>query len=754
MSDSIKDEIDDVVVIEKEEVENASIDSIEVEKPVEKPTEKLVEKPVEKLTDKAATNNGSSLLRLEAVVMPLLFTAMSFFVRMYKIGAANRVMWDEAHFGKFGSYYLRHEFYHDVHPPLGKMLVGLSGYIAGYNGSWDFPSGQEYPDYVDYVKMRMFNATFSALCVPVAYFTAKAIGFSLHNVWLFTIMVLFENSYATLGRFILLDSMLLFFTVASFGAFVMFYNQRNNPFGRKWWKWMLITGLNLGCVISVKMVGLFMISVVGIYTVAELWNFLADKKMSWKTYLGHWLARILCLIIVPLAVFMFCFKIHFDLLTNSGSADAMMPSLFQAGLNGSKISVGPRDVAIGSSIVTLKAQTLGGAILHSHQNLYPSGSGQQQVTGYGYGDENNDWIFQKAREEQPWLDGQDTEFVKDGQTVRLVHKLTGRNLHSHAIPAPVTNIYKEVACYGTLEQGDVFDDWIVEIVSQMGSEDKTLLHPLTSTFRLKHAQLGCYLGQTGQFLPEWGFKQIEIACMSNVKLSDKRIIWNIESHINEGLPPVSEDFKYPQDSFLRNFIYLNLAMMSTNNALVPDSEKLDRISSSWWEWPILYRGLRLGGWADDNVKYYLLATPLTTWLSTAAVLIFMALVIVLAIKWQRQLDNFQDNASVSLFTIAGIYPMLGWGLHYTPFIIMGRVTYLHHYLPALYFALIVLTYFVETITSKCKNSLLRYSISYGLSIATIACFAYFSPVSFGMEGPSTDYQYLNQLPTWNIHEDF
>ena len=44
------------------------------------------------------------------------------------------------------------------------MLVGLSGYLAGYNGSWDFPSGENYPDYIDYTKMRLFNATFSALC--------------------------------------------------------------------------------------------------------------------------------------------------------------------------------------------------------------------------------------------------------------------------------------------------------------------------------------------------------------------------------------------------------------------------------------------------------------------------------------------------------------------------------------------------------------------------------------------------------------
>ena len=184
-----------------------------------------------------------------------------------------------ASFGKFGSHYLKREFYFDVHPPLGKMLVGLSGYIAGYNGSFEFKSGEKYPEEVNYTFMRLFNSAFGAMCIPVAYYTARELNLRRATVWLITIMVLFENSYATISRFILLDSMLLFFTFTTTLCWARFHRLRDQSFSPEWFAWLFLSGISIGCVCSVKWVGLFCTALVGAYTAEDLWNKFGDLKM-------------------------------------------------------------------------------------------------------------------------------------------------------------------------------------------------------------------------------------------------------------------------------------------------------------------------------------------------------------------------------------------------------------------------------------------------------------------------------------------
>ncbi|PMD56440.1 glycosyltransferase family 39 protein [Hyaloscypha bicolor E] len=682
----------------------------------------------------------------EFLIAPLIFTIFAFFTRMYKIGLSPIVTWDEAHFGKFGSHYLKREFYFDVHPPLGKMLVGLSGYLAGYNGSFEFKSGEKYPEELNYTFMRAFNAFFGAVTIPLAYYTARELNLKRPAVWFVTLMVLCENSYTTISRFILLDSMLLCFTFTTVLCWARFHRLQKQSFSPEWFAWLALTGVSIGCVCSVKWVGAFCTAMVGLYTIEDLWNKFGDTKMPPLTLAAHLGSRVAGLIVIPLIVYMLSFALHFAILENSGPGDAQMSSLFQANLRGTEVGKdSPLEIAYGSR-ATIKNMGYGGGLLHSHVQTYPEGSTQQQITCYHHKDANNEWWFYPNRQQPEHDPEAPPKFVADGDVLRLIHSQTGRNLHSHEVAAPVTKADREVSCYGNTTVGDEKDHWTMEVVKDVASSDRSKIRTLTTAFRLRHNVLGCYLRAGNVNLPQWGFKQIEVTCDKNNNPKDVYTHWNVEAHWNEKLPAADAGaYKSP---FFQDFIHLNVAMMTSNNALVPDPDKQDDLASQFWQWPILHVGLRMCGWDDSIVKYFLLGNPLVYWLSTASLGIVAVMVAWYLVRWQRGYDDLKQ-ADIDQIHYSALYPVLGWFLHYLPFVAMARVTYVHHYYPALYFAILNLGFVTNWILSNQIKSA-QYAIYGVLYATTIGLYILFIPISWGMVGPNRQYSYLKWFDNWRV----
>lgn len=682
-----------------------------------------------------------------------IYTLLSCWTRFYQIGKNNHVVWDEAHFGKFGSYYLRREFYFDVHPPLGKMIVGLVGLLSGYNGSFEFKSGDAYPEDVPYVAMRVMLATFGVLMVPLAWYTSRELGFSRRAAHLTTIMVLCDVAWLCISRFILLDSMLLFFTCTTVFCLTKFHSERHDPFEPDWWIWLTLTGISIGCVTSIKWVGFFVTALVGVYTLEDLWEKFGDLKMRKRDYIKHWIARGALLIVLPFIVYMISFKIHFLILNHSGTGDSQMSSLFQANLEGNDFSKNPLEVAFGSK-VTFKNMGYGGGLLHSHTQTYPVGSQQQQVTCYHYKDDNNHWRVEKPWTSAPVDDEGDIEFLKHNDVVRLVHTPTGRNLHSHTVAAPVTKLNNEVSCYGNTTTGDAGDHWIVEIVDDMvlgKRQNVPHVRSLTTKLRFKHQQLGCYLVAPNTVLPPWGFKQIEVSCDKENNPNDPHTHWNVESHWN-GRLPVGET-KFYKSPFFRDFWHLNVAMMTSNNALVPDADKEDILASSPTDWPWLHLGLRMCGWGDNQTKYYLIGNPAVWWSGTASLGICVLVICVYLIRNQRGYRDWgvgEWDHFLYVCKIAG----LGWVFQYVPFLIMGRVTYIHHYLPTLYFAVLMVGHLFDHLVFKSRRFSERtkwiiFAIASGI---VIGVFWWFRGVAFGIDGPIKEHWGLLWRKTWNIYE--
>ncbi|KAI1788358.1 glycosyltransferase family 39 protein [Ganoderma leucocontextum] len=687
-------------------------------------------------------------------IPPIVYTLLSCWTRFHNIGKSNVVVWDEAHFGKFGSHYIKREFYFDVHPPLGKIIVGFAGLLAGYDGSFGFESGAVYPENVPYVAMRVILATFGVALVPLGWYTAVELGMSWMACHLVALMVLCDVALLCISRFILLDSMLLFFTFTTVFCLTKFHNQQYRSFSFDWWLWLVMTGYSIGCVCSVKWVGFFVTSLVGAYTIEDLWEKVGDLKMSVRDQARHWAARVGCLIVLPMLVYMASFKLHFMILNHSGTGDAQMSSLFQANLVGNKFNENPLDIAYGSK-VTLKNMGWGGGLLHSHVQTYPVGSEQQQVTCYHYKDDNNEWVLLPRWDEAHYDPEGPIRFLKDGDAIRLQHVSTTRNLHSHPIPAPVTKLNNEVACYGNATIGDYQDYWVAEVVDDIhrGSKDKyEQIHSLTTRLRFRHQASGCYLRAANAVLPQWGFKQIEVSCDKENNPGDIHTYWNVESHWNERLP--AGDMKLYRSPFLRDFWHLNVAMATSNNALVPDPDKQDILASNPTDWPLLRVGLRMCGWGDQQLKYYLVGTPVIWWGGTISLVVGALVAGVYVMRQQRKYVDMEPR-EWEHFLYVGKVAMVGWGLHYLPFMIMGRVTYIHHYLPTLYFSVLMLAHLLDHFVFSSRRLAVRTKqIVFGVCVFIIVgTFWWFKGVAWGIEGPISEHWGLKWRSNWNIYNE-
>ncbi|KAL8589782.1 hypothetical protein ACOMHN_020785 [Nucella lapillus] len=673
------------------------------------------------------------------------------YMRLYNIDIPDHVCWDETHFGKMGSWYINRTFFFDVHPPLGKMLIGLSGYLTGYDGSFPFSKpGDEYGDTI-YVGMRVFCALLGSALVPMAF----------HIVWLLTqsllasvfaaSLLLFDTGINTLSRYILLDPPLLFFIMAATCCKLQFLSYTDRPFSVKWWVWMAATGVFLSGAIGVKFVGLFVILLVGFWTIADLNRLLSDIALPFSQVVKHLLARAVCLIALPACCYIVFFYIHFKVLNHSGSGDGFFSSAFQSQLIGNKlynVSM-PQNIAFGSHI-TLKQRRTGGAYLHSHPHLYPEDLGprQQQVTTYSHKDENNVWKIKPA--DQDAGTDQPAVLVKNGDLIRLEHVITRRNLHSHKEPAPLSRRHYQVSGYGVNGTGDANDVWLVEVAN---APQGAPIQTVRSQIRLVHYYVRCALFSHDKKLPKWGWEQLEATCTTNTR--DHRSHWSVEEVRDDRLPNVSFELYSP--SFVEKLMESHAVMMQGNSGLKPkDWEE----TSQPWQWPINYRGQVFSG---KEHRVYLLGNPVLFWGCLALKLVFLLCYTAHRVRRKRHCrgNSALMDYSDKTFSVAW-WLLLGWGLHYLPFWGMSRVLYFHHYFPAFLFSAmfsgVMLDYLVKQVCVSVPEGLSLSAFFWCLGLilgGVLYSFYLFYPLTYGMQGNSLSaeggvMQDLRWLESWDF----
>lgn len=110
-------------------------------------------------------------------------------------------------------------------------------------------------------------------------------------------------------------------------------------------------------------------------------------------------------------------------------------------------------------------------------------------------------------------------------------------------------------------------------------------------------------------------------------------------------------------------------------------------SSRWWTWPLELRPVLLYYQESADGRISLMTTlgnPILWWLSTLAVISAVVLLVHTFVRnWRTALDH-------------PLVPLLiGYFSAWLPWALVHRIVFQYHYLPAYFFALLILTYFLE-----------------------------------------------------------
>ena len=347
-----------------------------------------------------------------------------------------------------------------------------------------------------------------------------------------------------------------------------------------------------------------------------------------------------------------------------------------------------------------------------------------------------------------------SSILHHGDVIRLRHLRTGKNLHSHQIPAPISKDMYEVSAYGNESIGDDKDHWKIVIDSDnlAGTARKSKIEILTTRIKLRHVALGCYLTWTKNKLPDWGFGQNEVVCSKNEDRYPS-VYWNVEQHVNDVLQSEKMDSRsLSGDSlFLRrwkDFIDLNILMWNANQELVPKEGKNDVLTSNPSDWIILSKGIRMVNWNIDTVKFYLLGNPVLWYLValSSATYLFDLTCFILKCAVDPCDEHSNERHKEKIYLMKGGILFIGYMLHYAPFFFQSRVLYLHHYFPALWMNILIAGVVAERKLSGGSKD----KIMYFLLLIVIGTFLYFSPFSYGFVGSSESMKDRIWRTGWNI----
>jgi len=709
-------------------------------------------------------------ITVDSIALVLLL--IGFFTRMARLANPRNVVFDEMHYGKYAALYLKNTFFFDANPPLGKMMIALAGYLAGFDGKFSFDKiGMEYAATVPVWGLRMIPAFCGSLLTPTVYLILSELGLSYWAGALAGFMVLFDTAILAQSRFILMESIMMFFGLAGLLCVLKFRKLSNStPFSFSWFAWLSASSVFTSAAFCVKYIGIYSGFLSTFLLVQDFWRLLPKKNLSTRQLFLDLVIRSSVMVAIPTTMYLGLFYIHLSVLTKAGTHDALMTSQFQASLEGGLGSIirgQPLAIAHGSQ-VTLRHTHGRTCWLHSHEHVYPvryadgrGSSHQQQVSCYLFKDVNNWWIIKRPNREDLAVH-EPIDKIKHGDVIQLVHGLTHRALNSHDVAASMSPHNQEISCYIDYNISMPAENlWKVDIINRDSAGD--YWHTINSQIRLIHESTGQALKYSGKQYPDWGSHQHEVVADRMIQQQDT--VWNVEEHQytknDKDKATIEQEMMrhelIPEEqtklSFWEKFLELQFKMLITSQENVQNHN----FASDPTEWPFLTRGIAYYISKNSNKQVHLMGNIVTWYTASLGLLGYCALLVFYLLR-RRRLCFDIPNERFDQYVEIGNVLLTGYLLHYIPYFFYDRTLFLHHYLPAYIYKLMLSAFFYNHLAYVAKRICKRRVVSLVLGVmvlswmaAVVYVFAKFSVLSYGHKDLSaSQVRNLRWKDTWDL----
>lgn len=160
-----------------------------------------------------------------AIMLSLLIAAIA--VRAFRLTKISSVIFDEVHYFNFTNYILRREYFFDVNPVFGKLIIAFIANLFGYDGTVkNVELGQKIAAHQAFAG-RISSVIFGSLTIPVFYRVCRLLHLSIPGSVLGSLFILLDCMHIIQSRIIMVDSALVFFSCLSLLFALYLWNAKN-----------------------------------------------------------------------------------------------------------------------------------------------------------------------------------------------------------------------------------------------------------------------------------------------------------------------------------------------------------------------------------------------------------------------------------------------------------------------------------------------------------------------------------------------